>query len=105
MISRKYKVLLLFLLLSCIYTIFIDICVGLPWNTFMINWKYTLFTQIERFIAVFMVLLLVIPDLIRYLRRKQEHTTSSTSSSSPDTNSNINANPDSGFNPKSGPSS
>ncbi|MNH89953.1 hypothetical protein D3C73_424860 [compost metagenome] len=101
MVLKKYTVLLLFLLLSCIYTVFIDICVGLPWNTFIINWKYTLFSQIERFIAVVMVLFLVIPDLFRYLRRNQRHSTTS----SPNTNSKTNEDSDSSLNPKSGPGS
>ncbi|MNW53467.1 hypothetical protein D3C74_310290 [compost metagenome] len=69
MIRKKYGVLLLFLVLSCIYTIIIDVCVGLPWNTFIINWRYTLFSLIERMIAVVLILLLVIPDLVRKLRR------------------------------------
>ncbi|MNM93433.1 hypothetical protein D3C81_1058070 [compost metagenome] len=46
--------------------IIIDVCVGLPWNTFIINWKYTLFSLIERMIAVVLILLLV---LVRKLRR------------------------------------
>lgn len=103
MVWRKYTVFVLFLLLSGVYVIFSDICVGLPWNTIIINWRFTMFSPIERIITVIWILLLFIPDLIKHLRRKQGHT--SASSSSPNTHSKNNGDQESSFNPKSGPSS
>lgn len=82
MLIKKYGAILLFLVLEWVFVIITDVTVGLPWNNFVINWSFTLFTGIERVIAVILVLLIVIPDLKRYLFPKQSNSGSRSSSGS-----------------------
>lgn len=63
MLMKKYGAILLFLVLEYVYCIITDVTVGLPWNTIIINWNFTLFTGMERFIAISLVLLMIISDL------------------------------------------
>ncbi|MNJ38889.1 hypothetical protein D3C77_337470 [compost metagenome] len=65
MIMKKYAISILLLLLCVLYSIWIDIRVGLPWNTVFVNWQLSFFTGAERWTAWALLLLLVAPDLYR----------------------------------------
>lgn len=74
MLLKKYSIMLLTAVLCLTITILTDILFGFPWYNFIINWRFTLFSPVERITVILLLALLVIPDLYRSFRKRKHET-------------------------------
>ncbi|ANY75051.1 hypothetical protein [Paenibacillus ihbetae] len=74
MLLKKYSITLLTAVLCLAITILTDILFGFPWYNFIINWRFTLFSPVEKITVLLLLALLVIPDLYRSLRKRKQET-------------------------------
>ncbi|WP_334072253.1 MULTISPECIES: hypothetical protein [Paenibacillus] len=66
---KKYLMFLLFLTLSIAYIVFIDVLVGQPWSNFGQNLNYAMISPTQKITIAALFITLVVPDLVRLLKR------------------------------------
>lgn len=74
MLLKKYTIMLLTAVLCLTITVLTDILFGFPWYNFIINWRFTLFSPVERITVILLLALLVIPDLYHSIRKRKQET-------------------------------
>ncbi|ANA78723.1 hypothetical protein PVOR_24986 [Paenibacillus vortex V453] len=71
MYMKKYGITFLMGSLCLAFTVITDILFGFPWTNFIINWKFTLFSIVEKWTVILLLILLFVPDVYQFFKKKK----------------------------------
>lgn len=71
MYMKKYGITLLMSLLCLFFTIIADLLFGFPWDNFITNWNFTLFSIAEKLTVILLLILFFVPDIYQAFKKKK----------------------------------